>query len=610
MTVQHPEERTVLKFSEYLRQLPSAWLFEHFLPRTRASRKILSSEALHDCGRQFSRPEALRRQLESLEPADRLRCGCAYLMGRTGLCADEGRGDLNDPLVRSFLVYAARGGDGSRRYFGFTEFEPHLRPALATTIAAGAAVPAGERADFLGSGSGVRDVAAAVTLASQGLLKKKQRGGIMRNGLLRLDKLTHDIPEKPGPELYARLTIGFACGAGLLRENREGYWCCGAEFEEWLAGPESGRAAALQGFAAGFAGSWSLDLLRASVRETTSGQLSSAVFHPAQRSAAAESLWALHWAGLVALARAGSKTLYFGLPAEDANGTHARGAAADGRAAVVVMPDFSAIIAPEAPPSHLYRFGRLGELQSLDKVYNGRIERAVLNNALAGGLAGETALAWLDEWRVPSNVVETVREWIREFYRLYITDRPMLIVTDEKVASQVDEYEPLRQHLERMPSRTVFCIKRGAENRVKELLSSMGFDHRMPSSDSFVPDPETPGAVARESAETWQPVVAKPDKAAAARVSPKGGKYGSGLKAYDQNETMHIIDYALLTGAGLALEYAGSPLLKRGIYSVAPCSCSAADEPTLEAVDGSGRKRLFVVKKILKIGVENRQQPL
>jgi hypothetical protein len=181
----------------------------------------------------------------------------------------------------------------------------------------------------------------------------------------------------------------------------------------------------------------------------------------------------------------------------------------------------------------------------------------------------------------------------------------MLVTTDEKVSFQIGSYAPLRAYLEPVPAHTLFRIRRGSEEAVKELLATMGFDYRMPSS-SIEPDDEERAAVADDATvkAAWEPIVAVPGETQNHGIVLRGKKYGSGLKAFDLNETIHIIDYAVLTGASVVIDYAGSPLVKKGVHSVKPLSCGRGIEPILEGIDGQGRKKQFLIRKIGRIGVD------
>jgi hypothetical protein len=66
---------------------------------------------------------------------------------------------------------------------------------------------------------------------------------------------------------------------------------------------------------------------------------------------------------------------------------------------------------------------------------------------------------------------------------------------------------------------------------------------------------------------------------------------------------MHVIDYAILTGQELMIDYSGSPLLRKGVYKTTPFSRTGGAEPLLEGTLTGGRKKRFHVSKIYRIGV-------
>jgi hypothetical protein len=599
-THQKSESASVpLRFDDYLRMLPSSWVFEHFLKKNSGGRRILSSSAVQDRSRQFARAEALLKQFAGLTPELRLQCGLAYLMGGSGCAAPHGHAGLSDPLVRSFLVYAAKNDEGKTRYFGFNEFEPLLRNAIAETVAAAGRSKVKPRLASIHEGCCLNDIAIVAALAAQGALVKKRQGGLVRNALVKIGKLTHGGAERENERL-ADLLVSYCLQAGLLRENEERYHCVPAAVEQWFAAPAARQRADLVAFACSFAGSWRLELLREALGNSDGTWLSLSVFPENDRTAAAGTLRILHWAGLVESGRAGAETLFraaAGRPADDPRQT-----AGMNGPGVVVLPDFSAIISPDAHPERLYRFAKLGVFQSLDRVYKGALDRDMLNDSLAHGLDGETAIGWLTEWRAPPNVLATVREWVREFNRLYISDSPLMVAVDEKVAYQVGAYGPLRELLSPLPAHAVFRIKRGCVDKAKEIIAGMGFDSRMPDPERNRLD-EHPAPEKVPGGDAWEPVVKAENDAEANNLKLRSKKYGAGLKALDLNETMHIIDYATLTGARIEFEYTGSPLLKKGVYTVTPLSCTRGSEPMLEAAGEGGRKKHFYVRKISAIGV-------
>jgi hypothetical protein len=597
MMHRHSEKRPhPLRFIDYIRMLPSSWVFEHFLKTDRARRRILSSNAIQDGVRNFSRAGTVRQQFVSLGPQERLACGLAYLnpfgvaAGRSG--SDHLKNAHDSALVRSFLVYAGRNAGGVVRYFGFPEFEPALRELCATTIA-GAGAVAGDTRKALVPHQ-LNDLAVVAVLALHGALAKKKQGGGLTGGALdAIARLTHE-----GRDCAADLLVFCGLRAGILSENAGGYSCAAEAFEAWLLKPVDQRLSETVRCAVRYAGSWSLDLLRETFRQANGARLSCSIFPEDDRPAAMTALRRLRWAGIVELSRAGKETV-FGAAQEPAPCLPE-----PEQGAVIVLPDFTAVIAQEARPEDLYGFGLIGTLQSLDQVYRGAVERRVLNDSLAKGVTAGAVLGRLEAWRAPRNVIETVREWIREFQRLYITGCPMLVAADEKVSFEIGAYGPLRGFVEPVPAHTLFRIRPGAEEAVKEILGTIGYDYRMPCRDHVGADENGrgEGAMACDS-EKWEPIVGASQETPAAPLELRGKKYGTGLKKFDLNETMHVIDFAILTGQGLVIDYGGSHLIRRGVYAMKPFSRTGGAEPLLEGSLSGGRKKQFHVRKINRIGV-------
>ena len=605
MTTQNTDntKQPFLRFSDYVKMLPTQWVFEHFFNKAGPTRQILSSSAINDRVRQFSQPDAVAARYESLEAGEQITCALAYLMGKKGLAA-VGSVDLSDSLVQTFLVYASRNKRGEICYRGFPEFETILRPLFAAKLSVAAAargkvLPVPER-----QGNCTNDITIAVTLASQGFLEKKKQGGLTRNGLQKMEKLTSDASSLQEQGSIAEMLVKYCVHAGIMGENEKGYFHCSDRFDAWLLRGTEERSADILEFTVGFSGSWRINILRELVSNAGGGWLSCTLFPENVRKAAIDTLRILCWAGVVALSRVGTDTV-FGAPRGKEQEENRPSKITD---KIVLMPDFTAVIPPESSPEHLYHFGKIGVVQSLDRVYKGTISREILNDSLSNGLDGPFLLTMLEDWAAPANVIATVREWVREFYRLYLSTGPMLVTTDEKVSFQIASFGPLKQYLEPLPSHAVFRIKKGAEDKVRECLAQMGFDHRMPDrerAESQQPAVATDGAdvLGENAPEAWEPVVDLSAKTDSKPLSLRGKKYGAGLKKLDLNEIMHIIDYAILTGTELVLDYAGSPFIKKGEYTVAPRSCQKGADPQLDAMLKSGLKKQFHVRKISKIGV-------
>jgi hypothetical protein len=588
----------LLSFSEYIQLLPTEWVFDRFLKKGNARRRILSSSTVQEHIRVFSTSEALLRQFTLLPPELRLTCSLAYLMGETGTDGANDDCDLNDPLLQSFLVYACRRGNEKVRYFGFYEFEPMLRAAMAAELSGHAMREKKLEQHPVPSIHILNDIVMVLTLAGQGLLQKKKQGGFMRGTVQKIEKLIHENPVAGDPERLATLLVQCGVSSGLLAPDDQGYSCIPSSCDAWLNQPADQRIDACIGTAIRFAGSWGIPLLSEALRIARGAWFPLSLFTPADRRMAGDVLGMLSWAGIVECIRNGNDLL-FGTPGDgrpdDEKGKQA--------GTVTILSDFSVVISQSVEPIDLYRFGKCGILQSLDRVYKGAIDRGALCDSLAGGLDGEMLVRWLEGWEAPSNVVATVREWVREFNRLYVTSHAMLVVCDTKVSPQIDAFAPLAGLLERVPAQVVYRIKKGHEEKAKEILGAMGFDHRMPCTEAAGAAEEPFAAPAPDAAGRWEPVVTEKNGSGPESIAMRGKKYGAGLKTFDMNETIHVIDYANLTGQELVFDYGGSPLVKKGRYTVTPNACSRGPEPVVETTDERGRKRKFLVGKIIRIGV-------
>ncbi len=101
------------------------------------------------------------------------------------------------------------------------------------------------------------------------------------------------------------------------------------------------------------------------------------------------------------------------------------------------------------------------------------MNKDILSNSLSRGIDSDHIVEWLQSHQAPANVIETVKEWIREFFRLFITERMMLVSGEMKVSRQIESYAPLKAYLEIIPAQTVYQVKRGCEEKVKEILSAL-----------------------------------------------------------------------------------------------------------------------------------------
>jgi hypothetical protein len=171
------------------------------------------------------------------------------------------------------------------------------------------------------------------------------------------------------------------------------------------------------------------------------------------------------------------------------------------------------------------------------------------------------------------------------------------------VTFQLNSFEPLRKLIQPVSAHALYIINKGEEQNVRSILSSLGFDYRMSGQDTEVTVNESAEKELLTVSSRWVPYVETRSEEVDIQ-SMRGTKYGTELKKLDINETVHVIDYAILTGQQLSIDYEGSPYIKDGLYTFKPHNCEKGIDPVVEGevLKTKSRKR-FYIKKIRKIGV-------
>lgn len=586
-----------LDFIDYIKKLPSQWVIEHFLEGVEGPRKILSSSMIEDAVRKFSTPEALRKRYLQLPPDLQLRCAQVYLSGHHGITLNTSN-VFDDPLLLTFLTYGAVLNNGVVRIFGFSQFEKHLYPEFIKVLRSTSVVENEAPPSETFPWRVLNDITTIAALCLQGSIGKKRSGGINRTSMMLLKKLVSAGNAGKNEYVYS-LALAYLQKRKLLIETDTGYQLILPAFCGWLTEKIAERIYEIELFCFDYSGGWNRELILNLIK-SDNNWISSSVFPRQDLPDALDALYALWFCGLIELRHKGESIVF-------CKSKQALKQAADKKQQIIVMPNFSTIIPQEVDPSELFRFNELGTLQSLDRVYWGKISKQIILDTCTRGVDPEQIMDWLNGWKAPLNVLETVREWIREFLRLYMTDHNMLVSSDEKVTMQINSYEPLKIYLEPVSADAVFRIKKGSEDKVKEILQSLGFDTRMPGQDKFIGTAHPIVEETQTPVESWVPIteVEKPADQAASPM--RGTKYGSEMKALDTSEIVHVIDYAILTGAVISFDYEGSPYLKPGIYMVKPLSFQKGIDPAFEGeVTRTKSRKMFYLKKIRKIGVLQR----
>ena len=637
----------VSTFREYVGSLPHQWVLDNLISGAAdASRRIVSSAMVKEAVAAFAAKSSLTKRFKALPPALRLRCAQIYLMGAWGLTLPDLTAYRKEPILSSLLVFAAAQGGpgaGAAKLFGFDEFEPTLRPLLAEALVgfgdAGECSPSAPAA--VNPRRPLSDIAAVCSLAAQGQLTRNTHGGLSRSALNALKRLVHDPTlsgrSTPGGILGhpAGFIIGYCLNDGLIIDAADGYAIDRQAFSAWLNKSVKERLHRLNDYVEDFLDGAGLDLVlelfkRAEGRWIAVNQ----ILQEADRQTLIRALGVFEFLGRVQTAHSHGGLRF--APCRLADGGADAAAAAEPARDTVIMPDFSVIIPQEVTPAELFDFSVIGILSAFDKVYNGQITKESVSNALSAGVDADLLRDWLRKRNAAANVVKTVDEWIREFGRMYVCDGVALASCDETVTRQILALEPLRKHLTEVKAHTVFMIKHGGERKVLDMLKRLGFDTRMPGGETISidktrraadPDDDIDAPIEDNEAE-WLDDEDEADDGqdrhttgGVRRFAPltdfcaanesqrqKAGmnrtKYGSGLKALEQSEMIHVVDYAMLTNQALVIDYDGSAYIKRNIYTVVPLGLDKGIDAAVEAEIPyvRGRKQ-FYLDKIKRIAV-------
>jgi hypothetical protein len=597
-------------FEMYLSLLPAEFLFKHFIARSGPKRQILSSSLVHDAVKRFASEESLQERFEGLSPEARRTCALAYLFGRKGVPAPAIK-SLDDELLSSFLVFAGRDSDGKTGYYPFEELEGKLAPYCANVISQMAKTEDPKDPNRALPWYCLSDVVICANLAAQGLIEKTKKGVFSKAAETVFNRFLHAAHEMPqlkkssdtGEENpCVALLLSYAVSRELLTFSDNIYRSAPKKLVEWLSLPLLERYSDFCEFAFETVPLWRRPVIEAVFGgEAGTIWLSTQAFPEALKKEAACAVSLLWYCGYLDARKEDGGLVFSLAPRRDIEGLLA--ALPPGR--IRVLPDFSALLSQEVLPEELYWFSKAGALVSYDRVYKGMIRRDIINNSMGEGSNENMLVEWLISKNAPHNVVETVKEWVREFSRIYLTENSAVLSFDEKVTRQLLAYEPLRKLVRLVQPHSVFTIEQGHEAEVNGILVSMGFDPREPGGRAA--EKRHKGIELTEGPEpAIMPLVTFDPESENAQRSVKAGKYGEKLKELDLGDMLHVLDYAVLMGQVVAFEYAGSPYVKAGMYKVNPVAVHKTGEPYFEAdVLPKKAKKKFLLRMIKRIGVES-----
>jgi len=590
-----------LTFLEYIGSLPHELVFKYLLRGNGTGRKIVSSTTCRELAHRHALPDALSGRFAALSADDRKRCAAAYLAGRSGLPASA-IGNFSDPLLKSFLAYPARDDSGRLYYLGFDEFADALKPHLLQTLAGNHRRPGADDAprDYL-PWYCLNDCVMAAVLAGHDIVRLTKGNTFAKSSLEAFAETAHDVPSglPHAPHQCLGLLLDYCLDAGIVYERDGKYAVNHQVLHSRLMAPLA---------------AWHRDFLRfcmerlGGLREDLLLSLVGAGRPPAgiadmtaNRSddAALDAARLLAYTGVAGILRIGAAGVLSRSRHYDAFVNNTSGPAPT--RSIVVTPDFAAIIPQEVSPPDLYWFLRIGTISSLDKIYKGTIERATICESLVQGISGDELLSQLSRWQTPGNIVATVKEWVREFTRLSVDSGSFVISAEAAISAQLISYAPLRQCVEPVPAHSFFKVKKGRERQVWDLLQTLGFDPRTPQDTPSAGDAGAPAAYAP----VRRPVADFGDLGGAdVPERAPSGKYSSEMKKLELNDLFHVLDYAILMGYQVKVEYRGSPGIRRGAYLLHPESYQKGAEPQLIGqTKPSGTVRTFIMKQIDTIGV-------
>jgi hypothetical protein len=605
---QFPENTMTLpSFEDYLSLLPADIVFKNVLGDAGHKRRILSSSLIHDAARLFAADKSLWARFKRLSPQAQRLCAAVYLAGAMGVPAPGLRGFSSDELLASFLVFAGKDEKGVAAYYGFSEFESKLALLCADALISVAGNKACAPTSAPMPWYCLSDLVMCATLASTGMLDRTKKGTFSKAAEVALRRFLHASRDLPAGEAAAEagraacisLVLSYAVSRELLAIENDAYLVAQDKLAEWVSLPLEARCGDFCEYAFAQGPLWRRPVMDKLFEGPTKPWLSTSGFPDAARRDAEASACALWYCGYLEVCKVGSGLVFSAARRQDILSL----VKALPVARVILLPDFSAVLSQEILPEELYWFTKVGEVSSLDKVYKGIIKRDIINNSLSAGTDEKKLVDWLAAWKAPHNVMETVREWIREFSRVCVITHGCVVSFDEKASQQILSYAPLTNLVTPVRPHKIFMIRRGSEEEVRRILVTMGFDPRGPGENE--PQKHRP-ALDLSPAEPRQitPVVSfEPDSEAPPRPV-KAGKYGEKLKELDMSDLLHVLDYAVLMGHGATFEYLGSPYVRAGTYEVRPLAVHKAKEPFLEAEIGPKKsKKRFLLRKIKKIGV-------
>ncbi|MFW5960453.1 MAG: hypothetical protein ACOCSE_04975 [Chitinivibrionales bacterium] len=213
----------------------------------------------------------------------------------------------------------------------------------------------------------------------------------------------------------------------------------------------------------------------------------------------------------------------------------------------VVMPDFSVIASQNISPSDMVYIAFTCNIEQYDIVYRAKFSKDQLINTLDRAVEGRDVIGRISSWKVPENVYRSIKEWVREYFRVSVVRDWSIAVADEKTAEEIRDNQQLKGYLEEVDAHSFFRIKRGTGNHVANLLSNMGY-----SVNENVPEvkPENYAIDARLNLK-----YRKTPASVNGNNHFRSGKYGKGMKELGYGQILQVLEYSQVMEEPVEMEY-------------------------------------------------------
>ncbi|MDD5675170.1 MAG: hypothetical protein PHC61_13460 [Chitinivibrionales bacterium] len=617
------KDTSPLTLVEYLKLLPTNQIYDRFLKKIQRDRSIVSASRLFNLADRLSEKQNVIDRFTSLSAAAQKLCAAVYLSGDGGLMF-EGKNAIRNELVDSLLVYPAQDESAKILLLRFSEFAPHLAGLLLKKMDDCAGVAVKSVASSSWPWRGVQDVVMLLLAASGGWLVQTKNGTLKKTAQQKLQRTMQCFENALFPGQHDKKSLQclytllqFCKDQRLLISGNQALAVSAPAVRQWLAQPLHECYFDIVEY---FQNSWPLWDLE-TIRSWTAAlpkrglALDDLFDDPVQWS---DPFYLLVYLGFFSWHKSsGALVAVPSTQVSDLLDQHFSPAVSDKH---IISGDFSAIFPQESSPGALYDFSKVGAIGSFDRVFHGKVSKESVTNSLVNGMEPKALLSLLDQFRAPHNVSETVKEWMRQFNRLAIGSGHFVLSSDELVSAQLASYTPLKNCIEPLNAHRIFLIKPGEEDHVRQIFSKLGFDWRMPTSallpetsgaalESQVTEGETGGAAdlfvtKKKLTPLIDGMPVNNGAVSEKTVEQKSGKYGGALKQLERGDLVHVLDYALIMGYTVALEYGGSLGIKAGTYSAVPVSLNKGPQACFEgrSENGNGLKK-YLLEKILRIGV-------